>query len=178
LEHLLRWARGSASWGGILTVLYNVVMQSNLFFQYCQKLIILSADHQSVLLAKRKGEADYDGTYSFIGGKMETTDETLITSMQREKDEEIGPDAVVKILPNESYNILFRKKDGNSMIVPHIAGIFVSGTIAISEEYSDYQWVPLVKLDAFEPKIANIPELTKWAVNKLAIASIDQFVRI
>jgi hypothetical protein len=43
-------------------------------FQYCQKLIILSADKTKVLLAKRKGEADYDGIYSFIGGKMETTD--------------------------------------------------------------------------------------------------------
>ena len=42
-------------------------------FQYCQKLIILSADKSQVLLTKRKGEADYDGVYSFIGGKMENT---------------------------------------------------------------------------------------------------------
>jgi len=42
----------------------------------------------AVLLAKRAGEADYDGTWSFIGGKMETTDATLVAGMQREKNEE------------------------------------------------------------------------------------------
>ena len=55
----------------------------NLLFQYIQKLVVLSSDRQSVLVAKRKGEADYDGTFSFIGGKMETTDESLIAGMKR-----------------------------------------------------------------------------------------------
>ena len=52
-------------------------MSSASLFQYCQKLIVLSEDKTQVLLAKRKGEADYDGVYSFIGGKMETTDESM-----------------------------------------------------------------------------------------------------
>src|SRR5258708_4796958 len=110
-------------------------MPSNLLFQYCQKLVILSADRQSVLLAKRKGEADYDGVFSFIGGKMETTDTSFVAGMKREKTEEIGPNAVVAVLPDETRNVLFRKKDGNSMVLPHIAGVYVSGNITLNEEY-------------------------------------------
>src|SRR5579859_7586260 len=94
-------------------------------FQYCQKLVVLSADKQRVLLAKRKGEADYDGTFSFIGGKMETSDDDLLAGMKREKDEEIGPDAKIQVLADESYNLLFRKKDGNCMVIPHIAALYV-----------------------------------------------------
>ncbi len=142
-------------------------MNSPTLFQYCQKLIILSEDLTKVLLAKRKGEADYDGIYSFIGGKMETTDASILAGMKREKDEEIGSAAKIKVLPHETYNLLFRKKDGNSMILPHIASVFVSGQIVLNEEYSDYQWVPTNKLTDFGPKIENISELTRWAQKKL-----------
>lgn len=153
-------------------------MEPTLFFQYCQKLVILSADHQKVLLAKRKGEADYDGVYSFIGGKLETTDESLVAGMKREKDEEIGPSARVSVLPNESYNLLFRKKDGSSMVLPHIAGIYRGGELVLSDEYSEYTWVSLLDLPSFEPKIANIPELARWAAGKLAGADSSQFAEI
>jgi 8-oxo-dGTP pyrophosphatase MutT (NUDIX family) len=153
-------------------------MQSTLFFQYCQKLIILSADRRAVLLAKRKGEADYDGTYSFIGGKMETTDVSLAAGMKREKDEEIGAAVTLKVLANESYNLLFKKKDGSSMVIPHIAAVFVSGDITLSDEYSEYAWVPLDKLAGFEPKIANIPQLTAWAADKVAAAAADEFTEL
>jgi 8-oxo-dGTP pyrophosphatase MutT (NUDIX family) len=153
-------------------------MQSNLLFQYCQKIIVLSQDHKSVLLAKRKGEADYDGTFSFIGGKMETTDQSITDGIKREKDEEIGSGALIKIVPDETYNILFRKKDGNSMILPHIAAVFQRGEIVLSDEYSEYEWVSLDKLKEFEPKIANIPELVKWAVAKLSAVNDSQLVEI
>ena len=59
-------------------------------FQYCQKIVVLSKDRTKVLLCKRKGEADYDGIFSFIGGKMETTDISIIEGLKREKDEETG----------------------------------------------------------------------------------------
>lgn len=153
------------------------IMNTRTFFQYCQKLIILSEDKTKALLAKRKGEADYDDTYSFIGGKMETTDASLLAGMKREKDEEIGDTAVVKVLPNETHNLLFRKKDSNSMVLPHIAGIYLSGDIKLSDEYSDYKWVPIAELDAFEPKIGNIPQLTQWAIQKISAQS-DDFVEI
>lgn len=153
-------------------------MQSTLLFQYCQKLVILSADLESVLLAKRKGEADYDGTFSFIGGKLETTDQTMLAGMQREKDEEIGTNAKLRVLPDETRNLLFRKKDGNTMILPHIAGIFEGGAIELSEEYSEYAWVPLSELTAFEPKIENVPAFAEWAANKLQTADPSELVEI
>lgn len=142
-------------------------MNSSTHFHYCQKLVIISEDMSKVLLARRKGKADYDDTYSFIGGKMETTDASILAGMKREKDEEIGKQAKIKILPNETYNTFYRKKDGNSMILPHIAGVYVSGKIVLSDEYSDYKWVPIADLEKFEPKIENITQLTQWAINKL-----------
>jgi ADP-ribose pyrophosphatase YjhB (NUDIX family) len=153
-------------------------MNPNLLFQYCQKLIILSPNKKSVLLAKRKGETDFDEVFSFIGGKMETTDETIVGGMKREKNEEIGEDVKIKVLPDETTNVLFRKKDGNSMILPHIAGVFVSGDIVLNDEYSEYKWVPVAEIDSFEPKIANIPASLKWALSKLDRATEDQFVEI
>jgi 8-oxo-dGTP pyrophosphatase MutT (NUDIX family) len=151
-------------------------MATNTFFQYCQKLVILSEDKTKVLLAKRKGEADYDGTYSFIGGKMETTDESLVAGMKREKDEEIGASAKIRIIPDETYNTLFRKNDGTVMILPHIPGVYVSGDITLNDEYSKYAWVLIADLASFEPKIENIPVVTQWAVRKLVVphfASIE-----
>ncbi|MFO0920736.1 MAG: NUDIX hydrolase [Candidatus Saccharimonadales bacterium] len=153
-------------------------MQSNLLFQYSQKIIVLSQDKKSVLLARRNGEADYNGIFSFIGGKMETTDETIIGGIKREKAEEIGGEALIKILPNETYNLLFRKKDGSSMILPHIAAIFQGGDIVLSNEYSEYRWVPLKELREFEPKIENIPELVEWAVAKLSTAKDSHLIEI
>jgi 8-oxo-dGTP pyrophosphatase MutT (NUDIX family) len=154
-------------------------MTSNLFFQYIQKLVIFSADQKNVLLAKRKGEADYDGTFSFIGGKMETTDDSLVAGMKREKDEEIGAGTKVRVLPNESYNVRFPKKDGSISICPHIAAVFISGDIALNtDEYSEYRWVALDELKAFEPKIQNIPHISAWAHAKLAAARSEDFVEI
>lgn len=153
-------------------------MHSHLFFQYCQKLVIVSADKKSVLLAKRTGEADYDGTFSFVGGKVETSDETLIDGMRREKNEEIGEEAKLKVLAQESYNVLFRKKDGSSMIIPHIAAVFESGKIRLSDEYSSNKWVALDELEGFEPKIESIPEIVKWAADKLATIQSEQLVEI
>ena len=151
-------------------------MSSTTLFQYCQKLVILSEDRTKVLLARRKGEADYDEVYSFIGGKMETTDVDMVAGMKREKDEEIGAEAKVKVLPSETYNIFFRKKDGSAMILPHIAATFAGGEITLSGEYSDYKWVPIAELDVFEPKISNIPFFTKWASDKLASSDVSQLV--
>ncbi|MDD2637184.1 MAG: NUDIX hydrolase [Bacteroidales bacterium] len=153
-------------------------MQSNFLFQYCQKLIVISNDKRFVLLAKRKGETDFDSTFSFIGGKMETTDIDMVAGMKREKDEEIGAGNKIKILPNETYNLYYRKKDGSCMILPHIPGIFISGEIVINHEYSEYSWVPIAEIDRFEPKIANIPKFTRWALQKINSADDNRFVEI
>jgi 8-oxo-dGTP pyrophosphatase MutT (NUDIX family) len=143
-------------------------MKNTTLFQYCQKLVILSEDRTKVLLARRKGEADYNEVFAFIGGKMETTDESLVAAMKREKEEEIGSEARVKVFSEETYNVFFQKQDGTAMILPHIAGVFISGEIQLSNEYSEYAWVSVEGLDDFEPKIQNILKITKWALRKLS----------
>ncbi len=153
-------------------------MAENLSFQYCQKLVVLNTSLDTVLLAQRRGEADYDDVFSFIGGKMETTDRSLVAGMQREKNEEIGPHARVKVLPNESYNVLFQKKDGNSMVLPHIASIYLEGDIQLNDEYSSYAWVPLDALETFEPKIETVPAAAAWALGRLSVAFEADFVEI
>ena len=130
-------------------------------FQYCQKLVILSKDLNSVLLCKRKGEADYDSVYSFPGGKMEITDGSIITGLQREKNEELGESFKIKLASTYSYNVRFVKNDGSIMILPHYLAIYGSGNISLSDEYSEFQWVSLNSLNGFEPKIPNIPEVVQ-----------------
>ncbi|MEV4238941.1 NUDIX domain-containing protein [Nocardia sp. NPDC049737] len=138
-------------------------MSDTTHFQYCQKLVVIDPATDSVLLARRKGEADYDGVYSLIGGKMETTDGSILDAIRREKEEEIGKAAIIAIAENLSYNVLFKKKDGNSMILPHFYAEYEGGDIELDEEYSDYAWVPVGELDSFEPKIDTIPAAVQWA---------------
>jgi ADP-ribose pyrophosphatase YjhB (NUDIX family) len=99
--------------------------QNKYNFQYCQKIVVFSQDFTKVLLCKRKDEADYNGVYSFIGGKMEATDEDIITAIQREKNEEVGENFKVKIYTEFSNNLIFKKKSGDYMILPHYLAIHV-----------------------------------------------------
>lgn len=129
-------------------------------FQFCQKIVVFSADGKKVLLCKRKSEADYDGVFSFIGGKMEVSDETIVAGLMREKNEEVGKDFKIKINPVCSINVLFRKKDGSSMILPHYYALHIGGEIELNKkEYSEYQWVELENIAGFEPKIQTIPDV-------------------
>jgi 8-oxo-dGTP pyrophosphatase MutT (NUDIX family) len=130
-------------------------------FEYCQKIVVFSADKQSVLLAKRSGESDYDQTFTFIGGKMETSDATILAALKREKNEEIGEQFKIKIAPTYSHNLLFVKQNGTHMVLPHYYALHISGDVALSDEYSDWRWVKVSELNGFEPKIANIPEVVK-----------------
>ena len=151
---------------------------NNFHFQYCQKLVVLSKNKKTVLLCKRKGEADYDGVFSFIGGKMETTDTSMLEGLEREKNEEVGKEFKANVFTKFSHNLLFAKKDGNSMILPHYLAIYVQGDIVLSNEYSEHQWVPIDTLDQFEPKIPNIPEVVKELLRLEKISSPDDFVLI
>lgn len=143
-------------------------MSENIYFIYNQKLVIFSKDLKKVLVAKRQGEADYNNIYTFIGGKMETTDESFVESMKREKDEEIGENVVIEIIAKITYNILFRKKNGDSVVIAHIPARYISGDIELSDEYSDYKWVTLSELKEFEPKASNIPAIADWALNRVS----------
>ena len=147
-------------------------------FQYCQKIVVLSSDGSSVLLCRRKGEADYDGTFSFIGGKMEITDASILEGLHREKDEEVGKSFKIRIAPAFSTNALFRKKDGNSMILPHYLAYHLEGKVELSEEYSEHRWVRLDNLNAFEPKIENIPQTVQSLLRLRNVLSDADFVEI
>lgn len=151
---------------------------SNLYFQYCQKLMVFDEGFQKVFLAKRKGEQDYDGIYSFIGGKMETTDGGFTESMSREKTEEIGAKANVSVVPVPVYHALFSKKDGSSMILPHYIGMYNGGAIEINDEYSDYQWVDISGLSDFGPKIDTIEPAVTTALKYVKFFHKDDFVSI
>lgn len=72
-----------------------------------------------MLLAKRRGEEDYDGVFSFIGGKLESVDGGFIQGLQREKDEEVGPDCEISVVVGISLNEYFVKSNGQAMVLPH-----------------------------------------------------------
>lgn len=146
-------------------------------FQYCQKAVIFSEDGTKVLLAKRKGEADFDGTYSFVCGKMETTDDSIVSGIRREIHEELGTNVQITVYPTYTVNVYYTKKDGNGMILPHIFATYHGGDIILSDEYSEYRWVPVADLEGFEPKIHTIPDIVqKLLAAKESILGSDGIV--
>ena len=154
-------------------------MQDKLLFQYCQKIVVFSQDFKSVLLAKRKGEADYDGVYSFIGGKMETTDSGFVNGLTREKNEEAGEGFQILINPQITFNEMFVKKDGNSMVLPHYFAIYDSGAVVINDEYSDYAWVAVSELATFQPLIPTIPPIVdKMLANLSLLNNPENLIKI
>lgn len=148
---------------------------SNNLFQCCQKLVLIKDD--KVLLCKRKGEQDYDGIYSLMGGKLEISDEDFIGGLKREKEEEIGNKCKIKVYTTYSTNKIYRKNDGTTMILPHYYAEFISGDINLGEEYEDYKWVKLNELDNFQPLIDTVPDVVrKMIVIKELINKTDPII--
>lgn len=147
-------------------------------FQFNQKMVLFNAQKDAVLLAKRQGEADYNATFTFTGGKLEVSDRDFIDGLQREKDEELGVTCKVRICPLLSWNVMFRKADGNSVIVAHFPAIYVRGDIHLSDEYSEYQWVKLGALERFEPKVHNIPEIVERTLQLENVLKPSDWVEI
>ncbi len=156
----------------------HISMKNPYAFQYCQKLVLFNTAQTAVLLARRKGEADYSGVYSFIGGKLETTDGGFVPGLQREKDEEVGKEVKIRVCPILSYNAYFLKKDGSVMVLPHYYAIYQEGGIVLNEEYSDYKWVNLDELHTFEPKIETIEDAVQWALKIKTVVAAEHFVTI
>ena len=133
-------------------------MADTTLFQFCQKLVLFNEAHDAILLAKRVGEADYNEIYSFICGKMETTDASIVQGIRREIHEEVGSDVQISVYPEVSFNVFFMKQDGHAMILPHYYAVYRGGDIHLNhDEYSQYKWVKLSELDDFEPKVPSIP---------------------
>lgn len=151
---------------------------NKLYFQYCPKLVVFNETLDKILLARRKGEQDYNGTFSFIGGKIETSDGGIINGIRREKTEEIGASAKIRIAAMPVFNAYFQKKDGSSMILPHHICKYVEGDIDLNDEYSEYQWVALDELKEFGPKIDTIETAVIWAKRFIGQLTEDDFVEI
>lgn len=147
-------------------------------FQYCQKIVVFSKDEKQILLARRKGETDYDGVYSFIGGKMEIGDKNIIDGLKREKNEEVGVNFIINIHPFYNTPVYFTKKDGSAMILPHYYAKYIKGDIVLSDEYSDYKWVDVSDLQTFEPKIETIPQVVNILLRLKPIFKESDFIRI
>lgn len=146
-------------------------------FQYCQKIVVFSRDGKSVLLCKRQNEADFDGEFSFIGGKLEKTDNGIVQGLKREKDEEVGKGFKVKVFTDFTTNVFYVKKDGQTMILPHYYAIHVEGEVELSKEYSEFRWVKLEEVESLEPKIFTIPEtLEKFARLKTVLEETESVV--
>jgi ADP-ribose pyrophosphatase YjhB (NUDIX family) len=148
-------------------------MSHDLLFQYCPKVAVFRDD--TLLLCKRRGEADYDGVFSLIGGKLEHKDKSIIDGIRREVGEEVGSDLRLSVLTRLSLNTMFQKRDGNAMILPHYYARYVGGEITLNDEYSEYAWARLSELGTFSPMIENIrwiaPTLRRFA----AAATPDDF---
>lgn len=148
------------------------------YFQLCPKIVLFSKDKKKVLLCKRSGESDYNAFFSFIGGKIEKTDKDLLSGIKREKDEEVGEKVKIKIGIKYSVDVLFDKKDGTRMFIPHYYAIYESGEIELSQEYSEYKWIEIDKLSFFEPKIPTIPEIVRRIILFSGFFEKDDFVKI
>ncbi len=155
------------------------MQEPNLFFHYCPKIIVFSKNKKSILLARRAGEADYDGVFGFIGGKTETTDGGLLQGLQREKNEEIGKEARLKICYMMScYQGWYTKKNGNSMVLPHHIAIYQGGDIKLNpKEYDAYKWVPIEEIDKYN-EISATPLAARAALRFLPLLSEGDFVEI
>lgn len=148
-------------------------------FQYCQKIVLFNSTKSAVLLAKRKNEVDYNGVYSFIGGKLETTDESIVNGLRREKNEELGQGLKVSLNPHVSCNMYYVKENGIHMILPHYYAEFVSGNVQLNNnEYSDYNWVDLTNLSSFEPKIDTIEPVIQQILTLEPLFNKKDFVLI
>lgn len=145
-------------------------------FQNCQKIVVFKDNNTKVLLAKRRGENDFDGVYSFIGGKMEITDKSITEGIQREKNEEVGTNFKIKLYPTFNSMAYFVKKDGSYMVLPHYYAQFLNGEIKLSDEYADFKWIPINELNNFEPKIPNIFPIVQELLKLTSIIKDNDYV--
>lgn len=153
-------------------------MKDKYAFANCQKIVVFKDNNTKVLLAKRKGENDFNEIYSFIGGKMEITDGGILEGLKREKSEETGEDFKIKIWPTFNTMVYFVKKDGTFMVLPHYYARYERGEIQLNEEYDDYQWVEVAKLAEFEPKVFSVELMVKNLLRLVEVIKEEELVLV
>jgi hypothetical protein len=109
---------------------------------------------------------------------MEVIDGDIVEGLRREKNEELGEQFKIKVLPKYTINTYYLKKDGNSMIVPHYLAVHHFGEIVLGEEYSNYKWISLKDLPEFKPQIDNMPEITEELMRLFSIVKEDDFIEL
>ena len=89
-----------------------------------------------LLLLRTQGKTA--GTWGFVGGKKEQTDQTLIDALKREIAEEIGTlPSINKIVPLE----LFVSNDQNFQYNTYLLVVDKEFIPTLNEEHSGYAWV-------------------------------------
>jgi len=121
----------------------ELVSNYSAYFHFFTGKLVIIKDGTHVLLAKRKGELEYDGVWNFPGGRKERTDANILENLQREKNEELGTSCKIRIYAELAYVTHFIRKDGIPVIVSCFPAIYEGGEIELCEEYSEYKWCPV-----------------------------------
>ncbi|MEM7705744.1 MAG: NUDIX hydrolase [Pseudomonadota bacterium] len=124
----------------------------------CPKLCLLNPASKEFLLCKRKGEADFDRTYSFPGGKTELSDESIEAGIQRELAEELGSVFAYELSSQLCFLVEYVRSDSKHMTLPHFFGV-ASKEQHIdlnAEEYNDYAWTRIEDMAKISV-IKNVP---------------------
>jgi len=96
-------------------------------------------DGDVVLVLKRKPPSDEPNTWAIPGGKVKDG-ESDIGAARREAKEESGD------LPDMTRIEEFTDKDGHHVFKTYLMRIAKPFNVTISDESSDYQWLPLSSL--------------------------------
>lgn len=145
-------------------------------YQYCPKVALFYDD--TVLLARRVGEADLNGLYSLVGGKIEHSDPLVTDGIFRELTEEIGHSVAGELLATFCVPVEYTKKDGSRMILPHYYAHYLGGNITLNPaEYTDYLWCPVVDLPGRTDVIPNVHEICHQLLRLVRIATPADFLR-
>jgi len=130
-------------------------------FQYCHKIIIFSKDRDKVLLFRRYEKGQFGGMFAFVGGKMDIDENSIVDSLKREKDEEIGEDVKIKVFTDFCADFLFVRDTGKPIVMSFYFGIYENGEINLNDEHLEYKWVEIDELSKFEPKIFDTEKRVK-----------------
>lgn len=130
--------------------------------ELCPKLVVVDEGRDALLLCRRHGEEDLDGHFSFVGGKLEEDDQSLLSGIAREIREELGGSVRLDVLLPFSVDVLFTKSSGVRMTLPHFYARYVGGELALNaEEYSEARWVPFAEIERVRPLVGNIPAIAR-----------------
>lgn len=112
---------------------------------------IMFTNGDSVLLLRRNGKGDHEGTWAVPGGKSEE-DETMLGTAQRETREEIGH------LPKCTRITQIDSEDGRHHFRTYICGVNERFDCDLSDEHDDYGWFDIDDLKGLKlhPKLKGI----------------------